>query len=563
MAEDQLRNAIDGMRARLQAELDAQLGSLADTHSQAIGRARQAADEEAESRYATALRAARDELTAQLQTEVASARAEAEAVRAEWSARLQTEMANARLENEAIRDELTATFESDLAAARAESETIRAELGSRLQAEVDAVRAEVGRTMVAEATRARVEAAQAAADSVAQARRELDEALAAERQRAQEQVDAARQQLYAQAQVDIEAERQRAQQQIDAARQQVQVEIDAERRRTQQQIEAANKQADAQARAQIEAERERLDREMAHVRAALAAERASSSESNERARASHSGDDATPPSGHSSNGEPGLLDAIRAVDAAASLSDALAAVVRGAAREAPRAALFMVDGARLQEWPVPGLPSIHSAPIRSEELETGILGEALRRSEPAVTGRGDGASAPAFASLPPGRMAVAVPFVLGGTTVAVLYADEGAAGDAPPAWPDRIQILGRHASAFLASVTAMRTAQALRLLSGPPTGVLPNGAAHDSDQDGAQGARRYARLLVSEIKLYNESAVRTGREQRDLLQRLKPEIERARRLYDERVAASVGSRDAYFHQELVLTLADGDLSLLG
>jgi hypothetical protein len=85
------------------------------------------------------------------------------------------------------------------------------------------------------------------------------------------------------------------------------------------------------------------------------------------------------------------------------------------------------------------------------------------------------------------------------------------------------------------------------------------GAGSDDDQ----AARRYARLLVSEIKLYNESAVRAGRERRDLLQRLKPEIERARRLYDERVASSITSRDLYFQQELVQTLADGDRSLLG
>jgi len=85
----------------------------------------------------------------------------------------------------------------------------------------------------------------------------------------------------------------------------------------------------------------------------------------------------------------------------------------------------------------------------------------------------------------------------------------------------------------------------------------------DAEQDDVHGARRYARLLVSEIKLYNESAVRTGRERRDLLERLKPEIERARRLYDERVAPSIHSRDVYFQQELVQTLADGDQSLLG
>jgi ElaB/YqjD/DUF883 family membrane-anchored ribosome-binding protein len=81
--------------------------------------------------------------------------------------------------------------------------------------------------------------------------------------------------------------------------------------------------------------------------------------------------------------------------------------------------------------------------------------------------------------------------------------------------------------------------------------------------NGEESARRYARLLVSEIKLYNEGAVRAGRQQRDLLHRLRDEIERAKRLYQERVPPAVGARDQYFHQELVQTLADGDPSLLG
>ena len=57
--------------------------------------------------------------------------------------------------------------------------------------------------------------------------------------------------------------------------------------------------------------------------------------------------------------------------------------------------------------------------------------------------------------------------------------------------------------------------------------------------------------------------MRAGREKRDLLNRLAPEIERARRLYEERVSPSVGARPPYFQQELVHTLADGDSALLG
>jgi hypothetical protein len=85
-------------------------------------------------------------------------------------------------------------------------------------------------------------------------------------------------------------------------------------------------------------------------------------------------------------------------------------------------------------------------------------------------------------------------------------------------------------------------------------------AGHDDDDD---AARRYARLLVSEIKLYHESAVTAGRRDRNLLERLRNEIDRARRLYGERVPAAVLARTDYFDQELVRTLANGDASLLG
>ena len=99
----------------------------------------------------------------------------------------------------------------------------------------------------------------------------------------------------------------------------------------------------------------------------------------------------------------------------------------------------------------------------------------------------------------------------------------------------------------------MRIAQAL--------GAGNNRPATSEEDDGS--ARRYARLLVSEIKLYNEAAVRTGRERRDLLERLRPEIDRARRLYEARVPVSIGHRATLFQQELVQTLAEGDPNLLG
>ncbi len=174
--------------------------------------------------------------------------------------------------------------------------------------------------------------------------------------------------------------------------------------------------------------------------------------------------------------------------------------------------------------------------------------------------------APAFARLPADRAGLAVPILVGGQSVAVLYADDATAAppEAPASWPEAIQVLAAHASACLEQITAVRTAQALQQVSasGAAGGARPQPASPAGPEEDSS-ARRYARLLVSEIKLYNEAAVRTGREKRDLLNRLAPEIDRARRLYEERVSPAVGARASYFQQELVHTLADGDSALLG
>lgn len=452
MAEDQLRSIVEGIVARLQAELDSQLAAVAESHQRTQAELRQTLEAESERRIAAKL----------------------EEARADWNGRLQSEVASAR--------------------------------------------SEVERTMVAEAMRARVEAEQAAADAAAQARREHEQAVAAERKRAEE----------------------------DAAR------LNAQLNELRERAAGERDQAIAAERARADGEIARLKSELAQARAALDAERASAQIAIADARKTPA---ASTPIG---NGAAGILDAFRAIDEATSLSTALAAVTRGAAAHAPRAAMFVVHGAELHEWPVAGVDGVDAGPIRAEGREAGFLSEVLRTGEPVTIGD-QGGTPPAFARLAPGRFAIAVPFTLGGQPVAVLYADDGNNGRSSGAWRETVQILGRHASAFLGYLTVVKTAQALGLVGGAPPGTGTDPAADDD----AQGARRYARLLVSEIKLYNEGAVRVGRERRDLMQRLKAEIDRARTLYEERVPASIRGRETYFQQELVQTLAGGDQSLLG
>ena len=76
-------------------------------------------------------------------------------------------------------------------------------------------------------------------------------------------------------------------------------------------------------------------------------------------------------------------------------------------------------------------------------------------------------------------------------------------------------------------------------------------------------ARRFARLLISEIKLYNEQKVKEGRDSQDIYERLREAIDRSREMYDKRVQPPVAAKFDYFHYELVNTLAEGDEHKLG
>ncbi|HEV7572588.1 MAG TPA: hypothetical protein VGQ21_13895 [Thermoanaerobaculia bacterium] len=92
---------------------------------------------------------------------------------------------------------------------------------------------------------------------------------------------------------------------------------------------------------------------------------------------------------------------------------------------------------------------------------------------------------------------------------------------------------------------------------------LTGGRPGDDDSKRHDEARRFARLLVSEIKLYNEPKVDLGRRNKDLYERLKEDIDRSRQMYDERIADDVRKTSNYFYDELVRILADGDASALG
>ena len=97
----------------------------------------------------------------------------------------------------------------------------------------------------------------------------------------------------------------------------------------------------------------------------------------------------------------------------------------------------------------------------------------------------------------------------------------------------------------------------------PAPPARPSQALSPEDQKAHDDAKRFARLVGSEIKLYNEAKVNEGRRHKDLYERLKEDIERGRQMYADRVPPTVRDASNYFNDELIRILAGGDASALG
>jgi len=111
------------------------------------------------------------------------------------------------------------------------------------------------------------------------------------------------------------------------------------------------------------------------------------------------------------------------------------------------------------------------------------------------------------------------------------------------------------------SFASMKQQAAVRPAAPHPPAAVPG--LSPEEQKAHEDAKRFARLVVSEIKLYNEAKVSEGRRQKDLYERLKEDIERGRQMYAERVPGAVRDATNYFYDELVRILAGGDAGALG
>ena len=100
------------------------------------------------------------------------------------------------------------------------------------------------------------------------------------------------------------------------------------------------------------------------------------------------------------------------------------------------------------------------------------------------------------------------------------------------------------------------------VMTPPPAPIAAPYQGGSSSNDVHAKAKRFAKLLVEEIQLYNQVKVAEGRSKRDLYERLRPDIEKSRAAYQKRYGDVIRDVD-YFSEELVRILAGNDRALLG
>ena len=96
-----------------------------------------------------------------------------------------------------------------------------------------------------------------------------------------------------------------------------------------------------------------------------------------------------------------------------------------------------------------------------------------------------------------------------------------------------------------------------------PTAVFDLANLPQEVQDMHRRANRVAKVAMQDIKLLRPKDVKLGLQHKDICQRLRSDLDKARKEYDRRFRAILEQPVDYFHHWMVAILADGDSAALG
>jgi hypothetical protein len=154
-----------------------------------------------------------------------------------------------------------------------------------------------------------------------------------------------------------------------------------------------------------------------------------------------------------------ILSAVRRLDEATTLRGILDELAQAAATEHLRVAVLLVDRGELRVYRHQGFPDA-DVPKQIAITSSAAVSEAVLRCRVVpLPGRpAPEPLAPAFLRVGPGRSGLILPLVVDQSAVALVFVDGHA--DTPD-WADVVEVLVRHGSSRLESVTSQRTVEAL------------------------------------------------------------------------------------------------------
>jgi hypothetical protein len=272
-----------------------------------------------------------------------------------------------------------------------------------------------------------------------------------------------------------------------------------------------------------------------------------------------------------------LSAAVASIQDATSQGEILRQLLEGGARFAGRVALFVVKAGAVNGWQGIGFEDNNAIKGVGLDTSSSLLARAMQSRSPVggTTAEFD-SSFMATVSNPAQPGCQLLPLVVKDKVAALLYADGGVAPDGMLD-ASGLAALTRFAGLWLelsalrkAGVVAAEESQPAAAASAPIT-ASPAATAVTAapatpvpgEDDLHRKAKRFAKLLVEEIKLYNQPKVAEGKQHQDLYDRLREDIEKSRATYEKRYGETPAASADYFNQELVRILADNDVSLMG
>lgn len=304
----------------------------------------------------------------------------------------------------------------------------------------------------------------------------------------------------------------------------------------------------------------------------------------------------------------GLIEQVTAnIERAGSQSEILRALLEGTRPFASRAAVFLLHATSAVGWQARGFRDNEAIRLLTIDAASGLVQQVVvQRSSANADAAQFDARFLAEAGQPLDVRCVLVPVSVRDKVVALLYTDAGIEPGGVLE-PHALQLLTRFAGIWLellalrksigigSPVVPLAPESPALPQDLPPVPVVlqqipePSAAANEvaanvvatslstvteavpqavsapqaEEDELHRKARRFAKLLVEEIKLYNLPKVRDGKLHRNLYERLKDDIEKSRATYDQRYANTSAASAEYFTLELVRGLADGDATLFG